>query len=392
MSILIDKVDITEYVHNLEPGRGFKQSYNIYNLALKPGSKVSADLAPGYTFSLRGLLISDTPANLRTLIDNMGLWLRPRKEKYRLDYNGKIFYARILDFNAVEPNLWATTSAWEAHFASEEPVASDTETTITLAQDTIEDFMNSGVGILLPTFDKTVSGSSITFEMSDIDGASVAYLGSTHKAPTVHSYGSLAHEYEYKLTDSPRCQKWTSGTSQSGNEGGMYWSPSAEDLSAENCYTVWVAVLVDKDLISSARIGLGDGTNIGWVTVTSRISDDVWSWVPVFVREAEKDNGSLNTAAITRVYLAVTPNTDDSIDFYADGQVIARNPAKATIATTSYAGFYNLRTGKFYDLDTGQEVDPELTLQGRPWVRPGCNLLYQNSSATSQYAYVRGGK
>lgn len=392
MSVYIDLVDITQYVIGLGDGRGFKLAPNINPLSLKPGSSVRASLAPGYEFSLNGILTASTPANLRTLIDTFQTYFRPRSGKCRINYNDKIFYAECLSLIIPEENKYQNIVTWEAHFASEEPVAQTSSTAIALAQDTADDFMNSGPGITMPVFRKVTAGVPITFEMSDPDGAEVARLGSTLTAPTIYTYGTLAYEYEYKLTDAVRCQKWTSGAGHSGSEGGMYWSPSSTDLSAENCYTLWIAVLVDKDLLTSARIGLGDGTDIGWVTVTDRISDGIWSWIPVFVREAEIANALYDSSATTRVYLAFTPNTAASINVYVDGHVIVRNPAKVTLATTAYAGFYDMRTGKFLNIATGQEVDPTLTIQGRPWVRPGCNLLYQNSSATSQNAYVRSGK
>lgn len=390
MSCYIDLVDISQYVENME-GRGFKQNLKAHDLSLKPGSLISGGQPAGYEFSLYGSLWADTRTALRALIDTFQTYFRPRDYPYRIDFNGNIHYAHVVDIVIREDERYKLAK-WEAHFISEEPVPVGGYSALTLVQDTAEDFMNSGPGITMPVFYKVTSGSSIAFEMSDIDGAEVARLGSTLTAPTAHTYGTLAHEYEYKLTDAIRCQKWTSGTGHSGAEGGMYWSPSSTDLSAENCYTVWVAVLVDKDLISSARIGLGDGTDIGWVTVTDRISDGVWSWIPVFVREAEKANASYGSSATTRVYLAFTPNTAASIDVYVDGHVIVRNPAKITLATTSYAGPYDMRTGKFLNAATGQDVNPTLTIQGKPWVRPGCNLFYQNSSATDQYAYVRGAK
>jgi len=395
MSVYIDKTDITSYCLGIRPGRGFMQTPRINPLALKPGSRVSADLAPGYSFSLYGRLYADTKANLRTLVENFQKYLRPRAEKYRIDYNGAIHYAQCISFIVDEDNTFRRICEWEAQFVSEDPVSVDTNTAQELAQDTIYAMMNNGPGITLPYLHKTVT-ASVTFEFSDLEGAIAESIASTAYSTTnwgdASGYGSVAYEYEYKLlSDAVRCLKWTSGASQSGNEGGLQWQIASTDLSAENCYTIWVALLADTDQLSTVRVGLGDGTDTGYSTVTTRLSDNVWSWIPVFVRECKKDDANLDTNAVTRLYVLFTPDTNDSIDVYVGGNIIVRNPAKVTIASTS-AGFYDMRSGKYYDEDVGNSTDPSITITGKPWIRPGCNLVYQNSSATSQYAYMRSGK
>jgi hypothetical protein len=393
LSVLVDTVDITKYVQGIKPGRGFIQSSAKYDLALKPGSYVYSKMAPGTSFSLGGRLFAGSMAALRTLIGNMHLWLRPRDEDYRIDYNGAIFYARIVSFTVAETNEFDTVVEWEAQFMSERPVAVGATSTLLLAQDTIVEFMNSGPGVTYPVLNKVTPGAAITFEMSDREGAIKSEIAGMGYSATdwgaAYLHGVVTYDYEYKLTDAPRCLKWYSEAGHSGVECGLNWNITSLDLSAEKCYTLWFALLMDKDLLTSARVGLGDGTNIGYATITARISDGIWSWIPVFVEECKNNNASLDTAAITRIYILFTPNSSTSLVVWLDGGLIVRNPAKVALATTAYGGFYNTFTAKFTDKMTGAEIDPTLTLQGKPYTPPGCTLFYQNSSASEQRVYVR---
>jgi len=387
MTVTIDLQDLTTYVSGIRP-RGFNQAYTKHDLATKPGSITAADLAPGQKLTLFGILYASSQANLRTLITNMELWLRPRREPYLIDYRGLKFYGKIVNFEADDSNYYDRSCKWECTIITDEPVGFGEGVYDALAQDTIVAIMNNFPGILMPAFYAPISTGTAIYEISDIDGAVAANGGSTMmmvNPPYVYSYGTLAAEYDQKLTQAPSCTKYQTGTGHSGAVGGVYWNTGAGtpyDLSAENCYTIWIAMLIDKSQISAAKVGLFDGTNVGYANIYDRIESEVWCWIPAFVRECEKDNGSLDTSNITRFYITITPNTNDDVTMYLDGQVLVRHPAKISISPDD-AVVYDTRSGKAWDITTGEEVDPHLSLQGRPWLRPGANLIYQNSHSTS---------